>query len=365
MPGSGKSYNAVEQIVIPALKAKRKVVTNVPLHLDKLRALCPDGEVVEFPVAAVAQDPETIRNFVTAGCVFVLDEVWRLWPAGEKANKVPEPFKSLLAEHRHMVDEAGNSVSIVLLVQDLANIGSFARRLVEQTFIHTKLTHVGMSNRFRVDIFHGPVTGTIGPTSNRLREIFGSYKPEVYDCYKSHTMSEAKQDGANEKHIDKRGNILRRPGLIAAAIIAPLMVGFGVYKTLQFFRHPSGLINSSAVGGANSSATSPPMQPAFTTPQQSVRPAQTAAPSQWRVAGWILNSAHPELSKAIMAGTNGQRMTVAFQQCISPGDQPIRCQLEGFWYSETGRVWPAGGGVAAVLPAPANNAAISVPESTS
>ncbi len=68
----------------------------------------------------VAAEPHRVREFVKPGCVWVLDEVWRLFPQGQHANRVPDDFKSLLAEHRHMLDAAGQSVRIVLGVQDLA-----------------------------------------------------------------------------------------------------------------------------------------------------------------------------------------------------------------------------------------------------
>jgi len=42
IPGSGKSYEAVAYHVIPALKAGRKVVTNLPLKLDAIRAVHPE-----------------------------------------------------------------------------------------------------------------------------------------------------------------------------------------------------------------------------------------------------------------------------------------------------------------------------------
>jgi len=342
MPGCGKSYNAVEQVIVPALKQGRKVVTNIPMHADAVTSENWPGELVEFPVQSVMQDPETIRDYVTPGCVFVLDEVWRMWPAGDKANKVPEPFKSLLAEHRHMVDAHGNSVSIVLLVQDLANIGAFARRLVEQTFIHTKLSHVGASNRFRVDIFHGPVTGAVGPQSNRLREIFGTYKPEIWKYYVSNTMAQAKLDaGANEKHVDGRGNVLKKPILIVGAISIPCLIAYGIYGLSTFVHTKAGVpatVGSSVRTEVKSTAgpVSPANQGLFAPPvTQSAH--ETIG---WRVVGWIINPTYPERSRAMMKSSNGQRLTVEFEDCRRIDRDPLQCKLEGFWYSETGRTWP-------------------------
>jgi zona occludens toxin (predicted ATPase) len=198
------------------------------MRMDALAASGVTGNVVEFPVDAVAAEPHKIREYVSPGCVFVLDEVWRIFPQGLQANKVPEEYKSLLAEHRHMVDAAGNSTQIVFVVQDLANIGAFARRLVETTFVTTKLGHVGLSNSYRVDIFHGAVTGATPPVGNRLRFITGMYRKEIFALYKSQTMSEATSHGSEAK-IDKRANIWKRPIVIVGAIAIPFMLFGGVH----------------------------------------------------------------------------------------------------------------------------------------
>ena len=236
LPGSGKTYSVVEHQILPALKAGRVVVTNVPLRTEKLAELGLPGEVVEFPVETVAQEPARIRDFVRPGCVFVLDEVWRLFPQGQQANKVPDEFKSLLAEHRHMVDQQGDSVQIVFVVQDLANIGAFARRLVENTFVTTKLGMVGMNKSYRVDIFHGAQSGATPPVSSRLRFITGRYKKEIFALYKSHTMAaNDHQDGANETKIDGRANILKRPVFIVGAVLCPILVWYSLHTFSKAF----------------------------------------------------------------------------------------------------------------------------------
>jgi zona occludens toxin len=49
IPGSGKSYEAVVMHVLPALKAGRKVITNLPLLVDKFSALDPSyGDLIEL-----------------------------------------------------------------------------------------------------------------------------------------------------------------------------------------------------------------------------------------------------------------------------------------------------------------------------
>jgi zona occludens toxin len=343
MPRSGKSYNAVANVILPALRDGRRVVTNVPLYEDKIRALVQTGEIVVFPVLEVQQNPDLIRKYVTPGSVFVLDEVWRLWPAGEKGNKTPEAYKSLLAEHGHMVDERGNATSITLVVQDIANIGSFARRLIEQTFIHTKLTHVGLDKRFRIDIFHGPVAGATGPSNNRLREVMGKYEPEVYDLYKSHTMSEAAADGANERHTDRRGNVLMRPMLLVGAIAVPVLIAGGIWGVSHFVHArtapgapPSSVRTSAAPVAAGTSSSM------FSNMGHTVRGA-VAALRPYRVLGTVINLSDPSKSIAyVVSGGDKVGVVRPLEACHRRLREPMECELEGVWYSETGASRDAG-----------------------
>jgi zona occludens toxin (predicted ATPase) len=230
LPGSGKSYSVVEQQILPALKAGRLVVTNLPVKRDLICAdlgIQPDM-LREFPAEAVAAEPNKIFDAAPNGSVLVLDEVWRLFPAGLKTNQVPEAFKTVFAEHRHRVDVSGQSMQIVLVTQDLAQIAAFARQVVETTFRTVKLTSIGLSTRFRVDVFAGPKSGPNPNPDSALRQIPGRYRKEIYRYYVSHTQSESETEGADETAVDKRANILRRPLMLAAPLVIVGLVWFGI-----------------------------------------------------------------------------------------------------------------------------------------
>ena len=333
MPGSGKSYNAVENQILPALRAGRTVVTNIPLRFDALRALVGTGKIVEFPLNSVMQNPETIKDYVTKGCLFVLDEAWRIWPSGQKTNDIPEVYKSLLAEHRHMVDDQKRSTQIVLIVQDASNIATFARKLVESTFIHTKLSHVGAAGRFRVDIYHGPVTGTIGPKDRRDREIFGTYKSEIWDLYQSHTMSDSNSDGALEAPIDKRHNALRRPMFV---ILIPLMLGFAGFAIWHLmnegkkYERPKGQAATAQHGETH--AQMAVGQTALGS--QIYHPVKNAL-ATYRVLGYVRNVEHPEKSLAVLA--NGKdRIFRGMDHCRTVDTDFMECEIAGTYYGQTG-----------------------------
>jgi zona occludens toxin len=357
LPRSGKSYNVVANVIVPALREGRKVVTNVPVYIDKIREKLEKekpgievGELVVFPVAEVAQDPELIAKYVTPGCVFVLDEVWRLWPAGEKANKIPEVYKSIIAEHGHRVDLNGNAIHIVLVVQDLGNIGMFARRLVEQTFVHTKLGHVGTPNRFRVDIYHGNVTGTTGPKERRVREMFGKYEKDVWELYKSHTLSEAKADGANEKGIDKRGNALKQPMFV---IVIPAMLCAALFAGYKLYSDVNGQTRKPVVASAAPGSSAPSRPGAPSGGGGYVRPMTTLdhvvappAPPAYRLVGWLESA-------------DGGRKAFGVLQLVGAGKSPLvrrgaehcrvvdtdfrECEIGGHYYGVDGETRYKGG----------------------
>lgn len=231
LPGHGKSYGVTEHVIIPSVKEGRHVVTNIPLEREELLADfgTPDSQITQLPEDWFER-PD-MADFVPAGSVLVLDELWRRWPAGLKANQANLADKALLAEHRHRVDEQGRSMRIVLVTQDLSQVAAWVRILVEQTYKMTKLTAVGSTKKFRVDIYRGAPTGQNIPKSHLIRQMFGQYKPEVYRYYKSATQSATGNVG-DESKADRRGNLLKSPfiifSLVAPIILIPLLIWYVV-----------------------------------------------------------------------------------------------------------------------------------------
>lgn len=226
LPGHGKSYGVVENAIVPALQQKRKVVTNIPMNADvciERFGMAP----VQFDIQDVIDNPRWWADAELEGALVVLDEVWRLWPSGLKANAVRQQDKEFLAEHRHLVGEDGRATEIVLVTQDLSQVAQFARCLVENTFRVVKLTKVGLNTNFRVDVYFGPVTGHAPPISKRDREIHGRFKKEIYALYQSHTKSKTGGAG-NEKRVDQRFNILKG-GSVKVGIALFFLLSWAVY----------------------------------------------------------------------------------------------------------------------------------------
>lgn len=298
LPGHGKSYGVVEHVIIPSLAEGRHVVTNIPLEADDLLADhgAPGARITQLP-ADWFERPD-LADLIPAGAVAVLDELWRRWPAGLKSNNALLADKSLLAEHRHRVDDAGRSMRVVLVTQDLAQVASWVRLLVEQTYRMTKLTAIGSRKKFRVDVFQGAATGQNPPRSRLIRQTFGQYKPGVYRYYSSATQSATGQVG-DETTADKRANIWRSPGIIFA-LVAPLLgipffawllsgvlaSGFGAVTESEPEPEPVALVNPPPPALAPTPVALPP-PPAV---QPEPAPHQVVDSTVWRVVGHMLSA---------------------------------------------------------------------------
>jgi zona occludens toxin len=243
LPGSGKSYSVVEYVILPALKKSRQVFTNIPLNMDLIGSEHPD-QVTLFEVKDIEENPDWFQEVFKPGATLVLDEAWRVWPAGLKANNLHQGHKSFLAEHRHMVGADGNSTEIVIVTQDLGQVSAYPRSLVETTYRTVKLVAVGANDRFRVDVYQGAATGPNPSEKARVRQIHGGkYKQEIYRYYTSQTMSEAETHG-DESRTDTRTNILNTPyfkyGLPGFAVVMLAFIFYGFNEVKGFYGHGGG-----------------------------------------------------------------------------------------------------------------------------
>lgn len=275
IPGAGKSHGVVENVIIPALKEGRLVVHNMPLNEAEILRLAGAGALRKLPDNVTIDD--IIKDF-PAGAVLVLDEAWKFLPAGLKANNIPEPVRGFFAMHRHMVGEDGKSTDIALSCQDLSQLAAFLRDLVEQTFRYKKQTVIGRRDRYRCDVYQGPVTGPHPPISKRINELHGKYRPEIYACYRSHTLSTTGQAGQEQK-IDKRGSLLSgfRFKVTLASLVLLIPLFFAARHT--FYAISPRHAERSEAGRGEMASGGKPLPPSV--------PAVPVDSSAWRLAGFI------------------------------------------------------------------------------
>lgn len=330
LPGHGKSYSVVEHVVLPALEQTRVVVTNLPLKMDQVRRKFPAADVRFFELAAIRDKPDLLLELAVPGCIFVLDEAQLLWPSGLQASKTPAAWLSFVTEHRHRVDDLNRSSEVVVISQDLGNVASFVRKLVEQTYRTVKLVSLGATTRFRVDVYTGPVTGPKPPSKDRVRQLYGKYEPRVYDLYMSHTQSEGDGSGAVEGSIDKRVVVWRSPALWAGAAFALVLGVGGVWAVVGYFSGPEDRASSSASATAGQAVSRGAV---------AVGSEARAERSSWRVSGEVRIG-----SRAEVWLTDGSVNVVLDEAAYCDRDVAgfVVCQWDGQEVSNFVRVAPAG-----------------------
>lgn len=234
--GSGKSYGVVENVILPALKNGRTIVTNIPLKTGYLTDDFPDGRIIQFNPKEPLEDPEFFNIEKWAGAIIIIDEAWRYWSTGTKASQIPEIQKSFFTEHRHYVGEDGLTCEIVLVTQSLDQISSFVRELVEDTYRATKLSTLGLSKAYRVDVFTGCQKGLSGGTP--IRTLQGTYKPDVFKYYQSHTKNKTDFAAGMEEKADKRNNIFKSKLFVIGIPLAIIVTIASISSLTSYFTPP-------------------------------------------------------------------------------------------------------------------------------
>lgn len=313
-PGHGKSYGVVEHVVIPSLKQDRHVITNIPLSIDDLLATY-GGKITQLP--ADWYELTDLAEIIPPGSVAIIDECWRRWPAGQNVNHANLTDKSLLAEHRHRVDDRNNSMRVVLVTQDLAQISSWVRLLIETTYRIRKFT----KKRFKVDIYTGAVTGDSPSKSKLIRTTAGTFKSSVYSFYKSATQSNS-GDVGDESSADGRSSIFRSFGLWSALGAFIFCIGIGWYFVHRFFTTDQPGVKHPASVSA---------------PKKTIVSAEPPVSTTWRLVGFVHPSKPDPSSKAVseavalVADNNGNTRYISFSHCrYFPDFTEAYCLVDGF-----------------------------------
>lgn len=228
--GSGKSYECVSSVIIPAIKNGRRVVTNVDgVDSDAIRAYCQEkfninsdklGHVVHCKNDQVQSSSflpfgETVDTFCKAGDLICIDEAWRFW--GTDCKLLNEQ-KIFFREHRHYVDETTKvSCDLVLMVQDIGDLHRLLKVVVELSFKTTKIKSLGLSKTYRVEMWEGYKQ----PYKSRVSVENKRYKAEIFPLYSSYVGGSGK-----ELQVDGRQNVLNNPKYW---IIAILFIGLGYF----------------------------------------------------------------------------------------------------------------------------------------
>ena len=225
-PGGGKSYEAVKNHVIPAIKDHRRVVTNLPLNVSHFVAVY--GEHVRGLIVKVEYDfhdygslkpfsriedwlkHQDWKNDKGQGVLFVIDEAHLSLPSRMQKGAQQDITKVLefLSMHRHY------GFDVLLITQNFKKIHADIRDMVQLVYRCIKKSMFGQDDEYIIKVHEG-CTSQVVNTDER------QYEPFIFKFYKSHTKSEGQIVEATTRDVTP----WHKTGLMKVSYLV-LFIGF-------------------------------------------------------------------------------------------------------------------------------------------
>lgn len=224
--GSGKSFEVTANVVVPAIKSGRRIVTNIDgiseskIHeflLKKYKGLDPEklGKIVhtsdddiQKPAFFPDEKKPEIVSVVQAGDMVVIDEAWRHW---NKDKKLSPEHMQFFRMHRHYTHpETGVSCDVALIFQSISDVHRSVRSVVEMTARTHKIKTLGLARTYRLELFEGDKITKAALFAKKVM----NYDKAIFPLYKSYAGGSAGKEVA----VDKRQNVLRNPLIWVVAI---------------------------------------------------------------------------------------------------------------------------------------------------
>ena len=235
--GTGKSYEVVSSVIVPAIAAGRRVVSNIAgLNDDAIRAYCAEkfklgvdqlGSVVNvtdqqvravefFPDHSAAEGAES-SSIVRPGDLVAIDEAYKIWGGDEK---ILPPHRVFFREHRHYTHpETGVSCDLVLMTQDIGDLHRSLRAVIGNSFKTHKAKGIGLDSVYTITMWEGWKQHA----KHIVKDWTKTYDPEIFPLYKSYAGTKQ----GRELNADSRMNIFadRRMRIkIAAFVLIALFI---------------------------------------------------------------------------------------------------------------------------------------------
>lgn len=240
LPRSGKSYSACVDHIIPALKAGKRVYCCIAgLNIQKFADLCnieieqckaqliqlkPDDVNAEnlpllwdkFPSGKmVASDYHgEIQGSLLQDSLLIIDEIQNLYQPGRTA--LPDGVIRFIAEHGHY------GMDIVILSQSWSSVHKGWRVRVQRKYMFTKLTAVGMENKFKTEVWEA-----ISPEKfQKITAEVKKYDPLYFGLYRSHVGGTTNTGNLQDDRVNIFNGKIFRLALPAFAFVFVLAILF-------------------------------------------------------------------------------------------------------------------------------------------
>ena len=205
-PGGGKSYEAVVTHIIPTItQDRRKVVTNLPLNIDKFCEIYGDYcrdliEVVDgefhnyggerpFSKKDHFLQYESWQNSQGQKVYFFIDECHLAMPTQGTEKELTEFFSM----HRHY------GFDIMLITQNFRKVNRDIKDMIQMSYRCIKKTHMGQDDKYILKVHDG--VGTTNSSVYRTDERV--YEKRYFCLYTSHTKNNKSVQEATTKDVKK------------------------------------------------------------------------------------------------------------------------------------------------------------------
>lgn len=245
LPGAGKSYEAVVFHIIPAIKQRRSVVSNIRgLNVEKIAEL--SGQPVDLVrlliinIEPAEQDSETgeVQRCINQMCdqtpdnaLIVWDEIQDYFPSGN--YKLPLNQQKFWTEHRH------RGLDIIVMGQDRGDCHKLIRNRIRTVIYFLKLEAVGKPNRYKWEIYQKQQFGRFVKTGSGTRDYEQKYFGTYMSVRRESVQKGVYQTARTNMLANSKGLVLGVPAAFVAALYA-------VYHLYGFF-HPEPKAPTTAV----------------------------------------------------------------------------------------------------------------------
>lgn len=232
--GSGKSYHAVAEYIIPALQDGLTVITNIsglnPYHLRQLhykeKSVKAWGQLVIIKDEEVKGFYKLYADKAGSEVIFVIDEIQNFYGSSnyKEMAATREEFKTWLTKSRH------SGHSLIYICQVITMVHTDIRNLTETFVLCSKLNFIKFfpSNRYTAIMrknWKDPKT-TTGQTVRK-------YDPKVYVCY------ESVDPGVKEtKTKSDKGTWIPWRAVLPIVLILLMFGGFKLYRWIFSPKQP-------------------------------------------------------------------------------------------------------------------------------
>jgi zona occludens toxin len=247
LPGSGKSYEAVVNQIIVALKNKRQVFAYIEgLNYEKFSEITGisieqlKGERIEHVSAdsidieykgllhqIIKEQVPSIYDYVANDSLVVIDELQDFFPVGTR--KLTDGITEFVTQHRH------RGIDIVVMGQDNRDCHNLWKRRIDQLIHFLKRDAIGFSNHYTWTSYKSAQGKFI-----KLRSGKGKYDQKYFGLYASHSSGVENLD----TYTDDRTNIFKSKAFTFYLPIFLVLLVFSIYFLFSVFSRDSEMVNS-------------------------------------------------------------------------------------------------------------------------